>query len=97
VLPQSSRHAPCSDAGPAGDSWANKDDLVLAAIRHYSTTHFADIHDTGSLHGDMIALLGSISSTRVSFIVTIGAVFSGLPASTGLVPAQVREKVLADR
>jgi AcrR family transcriptional regulator len=66
--------------------WPKKDDLVLAAIRH-----------TGSLRGDMIALLSSASSTRVSFAAIVSAVFSGLLASTGLTPAQVREKVMADR
>jgi AcrR family transcriptional regulator len=77
--------------------WPNKDDLVLAAIRHYGTTYPVDIPDTGSLRGDMIALLSSFSGTRVSFAATVSAAFSGLLASTGLTPAQVREKVLADR
>ena len=77
--------------------WPNKDDLVLAAIRHYGTAHPVDIPDTGSLRGDMVALLGSASSTRVSFAAIVGAAFSGLLSSTGLTPAQVREKVLADR
>src|SRR5580658_8353423 len=76
--------------------WPNKDDLVIAAIRHYSTTHLIEVPDTGSLRGDMIALLSSFSSTRVSFAAVISAVFSGLLASAGLTPAQVREKVLAD-
>ncbi len=35
--------------------WPNKDDLVLAAIRHYGATHPVEIPDTGSLRGDMIA------------------------------------------
>ena len=77
--------------------WPSKDDLVLAAIRHYGTTYPVDIPDTGSLRGDMIALLSSFSNSRVSFATTISAVFSGLLASSGLTPAQVREKVLADR
>jgi AcrR family transcriptional regulator len=77
--------------------WSNKDDLAIAAIRHYGTTHFVDIPDTGSLRGDMIPLLSSFSSTRVSFAATVSAVFSGLLASTGLTPAEVREKILADR
>jgi AcrR family transcriptional regulator len=76
--------------------WPNKDDLVVAAIRHYVTTQPVDTPDTGSLRGDMIALLTSSSTTRVSFVTIVGAAFSGLLASTGLTPAQVREKVLAD-
>jgi AcrR family transcriptional regulator len=77
--------------------WPNKDDLVLAAIRHYGTMHPVRVPDTGSLRGDMIALLGEFSNARVSFATTISAVFSGLLASTGLTPAEVREQVIADR
>ena len=77
--------------------WPRKDDLVLAAIQHYGVTRPVDIPDTGSLRGDMIALLSSASSTRASFATIVGAAFSGLLASTGLTPAQVREKVMADR
>ncbi|MGD0555648.1 MAG: TetR/AcrR family transcriptional regulator [Streptosporangiaceae bacterium] len=76
--------------------WHGKDDLVLAAIRHYATTHPVETPDTGSLRGDMIALLSSFSSTRVGFAAAVSAVFSGLLASTGLTPAQIREKLLAD-
>src|SRR3984957_11038707 len=75
--------------------WPNKDDLVMAAIRHYGTTRPVDIPDTGSLRGDMIALLSSASSARISFVAIVGAAFSGLLASSGLTPAQVREKVMA--
>jgi len=77
--------------------WPVKDDLVVAAIAHYGATHPVDIPDTGSLRGDMIALLTSFSSARVSFAAIVSAAFSGLLASTGLTPAQVREKILADR
>lgn len=77
--------------------WPNKDDLVIAAIRHYGTTHFVDIPDTGSLRGDMIALLGTFGSMQVGFAAIVGAVFSGLMASTGLTPAEVREKIMPDR
>jgi AcrR family transcriptional regulator len=75
--------------------WPNKDDLVVAAIRHYLTAHPVGTPDTGNLRGDMIALITS-SSGQVSFVTIVGAAFSGLLAATGLTPAQVREKVLAD-
>jgi AcrR family transcriptional regulator len=77
--------------------WPNKDDLVLAAIRHYGAVHPVDVPDTGSLRGDMIALLGEFSNARISFATIISAAFSGLLASAGLTPAEVREKVIADR
>jgi AcrR family transcriptional regulator len=77
--------------------WSNKDDLVLAAIHHYGNTHPVEIPDTGSLRSDMIALLSGASTARVGFVATITAVFSGLLSRTGLTPAEVREKVIADR
>jgi AcrR family transcriptional regulator len=77
--------------------WPHKDDLVLDAIQHYGTTHPVDTLDTGSLRDDMIALISGFSSGRVAFVTVVSAAFSGLLASTGLTPAQVREKLVADR
>ena len=77
--------------------WPNKNDLVLAAIRHYGETRPVEIPDTGSLRGDMIALLGNATSARIGFVTIIGAAFSGLLADTDLTPNQVREIILADR
>ena len=77
--------------------WPNKDEVVLAALRHFGTTHPVEAPDTGSLRGDMIALLESFSGNRVNFAAIVGAVFSGLLASSGLTPAEAREKVLSDR
>jgi AcrR family transcriptional regulator len=77
--------------------WPRKDDLVLGAIQHYGATHPVEIPDTGSLRGDMIAMLSGFSSARVSVAAVVSAAFSGLLASSGLTPAQVREKLIADR
>jgi AcrR family transcriptional regulator len=77
--------------------WPRKDDLVLDAIQHYGVTHPVDLPDTGSLRGDMIGLLSGFSSGRVAFVTVVSAAFSGLLASTGLTPAQVREKLISDR
>src|SRR5215469_1516169 len=77
--------------------WPRKDDLVLAAIAHYGATHPVDIPDTGSLRGDMIALLSGYSDGRIAFAAIISAVFSGLLASTGLTPAEVRDRLISDR
>ena len=77
--------------------WPRKDDLALAAIQHYGATHPVEIPDTGSLRGDMIALLSGVSSGRIAFVAVASAVFSGLLASSGLTPADVREKLIGDR
>jgi AcrR family transcriptional regulator len=75
--------------------WPRKDDLVLAAIQYYGVTHPVEIPDTGSLRGDMIALLSGASSERAGLVTVVSAAFSGLLASSGLTPAEVREKVIA--
>jgi AcrR family transcriptional regulator len=78
--------------------WANKDQLVFAAIEHYGHARPVEIPDTGTLRGDMLALLTAMSTARATFMaVAAAAGFSGLLASTGLTPAQAREKLLGDQ
>jgi AcrR family transcriptional regulator len=77
--------------------WPRKDDLVLAAIAEYGKTHPVEIPDTGSLRDDMLTLLGSVNDERSSFTAVVTAAFTGLLASTGLNPADVRARLLGDR
>jgi AcrR family transcriptional regulator len=78
--------------------WANKGELVLAAIEHFHATHPIEPPDTGTLRGDLIALLSAFGESRAAFVAIVGAAsFSGLLADTGLSPAQVRERFLGER
>ena len=77
--------------------WSNKDDLVMAALQHYGRTHQIEIPDTGSLRGDMLALLGNVNDGRSSFTTVATATFAGLLAGSGLTPAQVRERIMDNR
>jgi len=77
--------------------WPNKDELVLATIRHYGDTNPVDLADTGSLRGDMFEFLRSFSAGRNAFTVVVTAVFAGLQSSSGLTPAEVRDRVIANR
>jgi AcrR family transcriptional regulator len=77
--------------------WPGKDALTMAAIAHYGAKHPIEIPDTGSLRGDMLALLGGVNDRRYSFTVVVTAAFSGLLTSTGLTPAEVRARLLGDR
>jgi len=76
--------------------WPNKDDLVMAAIGHYGTTHPVDVPDTGSLRDDMVAFLTGVGVARIGFVAIVGATFAGLMASTGLTPADIRERLMSD-
>jgi AcrR family transcriptional regulator len=77
--------------------WPNKDDLAIAAIQHYGKTRPVEIPDTGSLRGDLFALLGAVNDARSAFTVIATATFAGLLASTGLTPAEVRVQIMGDR
>jgi len=77
--------------------WPRKDDLVIAAIAHYGRRYPVDVRDTGSLRGDMLALLNDIGEARTVFTTVVGATFSGLLASAGLTPAEVRARLIGDR
>ena len=77
--------------------WPNKDDLVLAAIRHYGKTRPVTIPDTGSLRGDLLAFLHGNQRRPNSFTVVVSAAFAGLLSSSGLTPAEVRARVIGNR
>jgi AcrR family transcriptional regulator len=77
--------------------WANKGELVLAAIEHYHRVHPLEVPDTGTLRGDLIGLMTEMSTKRSTFVAVIAAAgFSGLLADTGLRPGQMRERFLGD-
>jgi AcrR family transcriptional regulator len=78
--------------------WANKDQLVLAALDHHRDARPVALPDTGTLRGDLLAYLAAVSEARAAFFaVAAAAAFSGLMADTGLTPTQVREKVMGDQ
>jgi len=75
--------------------WANKDQLTLAALRNHRETHAVEIPDTGSLRGDMIAVLTRMGNIKTSyFAIAFSSGFAGLISNTGMTIAQVRETVL---
>ncbi len=78
--------------------WPNKDQLVLAALEHYRNSHPVDIPDTGTLRGDLLAVLTAMGEARAAFFaIAAAAAFSGLLANTGLTPAQVRDRIIGDQ
>ncbi|PRY36879.1 TetR/AcrR family transcriptional regulator [Umezawaea tangerina] len=78
--------------------WPNKDRLVLAALEHHRTAHPVAVPDTGTLRGDLIAQLTSVSEALAGFFaIAAGAAFSGLLADTGMSPARIREQIAGDQ
>lgn len=75
--------------------WANKDRLVLAAMEHHRARNPVAEPDTGSLRGDLLAVLESSAVALTSFYaIAVSTSMSGLLADTGLTPAQIREQVM---
>jgi AcrR family transcriptional regulator len=78
--------------------WANKDELVLAALEHYRSSHPVGLPDTGTLRGDVLAALTAMGEAGAAFwAIAAAAAFSGLLAGTGLTPAQARDRILGDQ
>ncbi|MGK3998825.1 TetR/AcrR family transcriptional regulator [Sorangium sp. So ce1024] len=75
--------------------WANKDELVFAAIQHRRDANPVAVPDTGALRSDLLAHLTALSDALAGFFaIAAAAAFSGLLASTGLTPSQMRAKVM---
>jgi AcrR family transcriptional regulator len=78
--------------------WANKDQLVLAALQHYRGKHQVDLPDTGTLRGDLLGALTAMGGAGAAFwAIGAAAAFSGLLADTGLTPAQARDRILGEQ
>ena len=75
--------------------WANKQQLVFAALQRHRAEHPVVAPDTGTLRGDLLAHLTALSEALAGFFAIVtAAAFSGLLADTGLSPAQAREKLI---
>ena len=78
--------------------WPTKETLALDALYAEWAAAGPAPRDTGTLRGDLLALLTAMSQARATFTaVAAAAGFSGLLADTGLTPAQARDKLLGDQ
>lgn len=78
--------------------WANKDELVLAVLRRYRTTHPVAVPDTGDLRDDLTRYLTALSNSLAGFFaIAAAASLSGLLAATGQSPAEIREQAMGDQ
>lgn len=75
--------------------WSGRDELLMAAIRHHAANESLDVPDTGSLRGDMLAILRRLSFGAGQIRGLASFAISYYFNSTGLSGADVRERVLA--
>lgn len=76
--------------------WDTPVDLLRAAVRHYGENRKESVPDTGSLRGDLLAVLAdSNHSGSISAMISI---FSQSAFDTdGLTPDELRKELLGDR
>lgn len=74
--------------------WANKDELVIASVRHYAEQHPVNIPDTGSLRADMRGLLENFTKERFEFITFLAALLGVMRESEGRSPEEIRQAII---
>jgi AcrR family transcriptional regulator len=77
--------------------WPNKQELVLAALKHEAAKDVVVAPDTGSLRGDVIALLREANRVRVGVVSQLLTQLGGFYRQTGSSLADLRELVQGGR
>ncbi len=75
--------------------WSSRADLVVAALRHRTALAAADLPDTGTLRGDVLALLRQMSASVGEVAGLLSFVLVGYFDATGLPPSDLRERAIA--
>lgn len=73
--------------------WSDRVELVVAAIRHHNVV--TDPPDTGTLRGDVLALLRQLSASAGEMIGVVSFVFADYFDASGLSPSDLRERIIA--
>jgi AcrR family transcriptional regulator len=73
--------------------WSNRPELMLAALRHHAKTSSFEVPDTGSLRGDVLALLRDRSQRYSELAGLISFLFADYYRETGLPPSALRERI----
>lgn len=76
--------------------WSTVGDLVLAMMRRHREVQTASLPDTGSLRGDILALLNELNGDRSPIMAMISIRVGTFYDELGMSPAQLRETYLGD-
>ena len=78
--------------------WKTRDDLLRATVRHIGAASAPSIPDTGTLRGDLLALLANANSTtRNPVAALVSSMLGSYYNQTGPTPAELREAFLSQR
>ena len=75
--------------------WSNRSELVVAALRRHAALAATDIPDTGTLRGDVLALLRQMSARAGEMAGLLSFVLADYFDATGLSPSDLRGRILA--
>jgi AcrR family transcriptional regulator len=78
--------------------WKTRDDLLRATVRHIGAASAPSIPDTGTLRGDLLALLANANSTTGNPVAAlVSSMLGSYYNQTGPTPAELREAFLSQR
>src|ERR1700761_4475547 len=77
--------------------WRTREELLRAARRRRGESSNGDAPDTGSLRGDMIAVLTEINRLRSSYAAVLSMRLSAQFDGLSLSPAELRRELIGDR
>lgn len=75
--------------------WPSRPELVIAALRHRTDFDVPESFDTGSLRGDMLALVGHMSARVGEVAGVLSFLISASFDETGVSPSALRERAVA--
>lgn len=76
--------------------WAGRHDLLHATIAHIGATQPSPTPDTGSLRGDLIALMRELNDSRIDVATVLGVQLGGYYQETGESLSHLRDVLLGN-
>ena len=77
--------------------WKTREDLLRATVRHRAAAETPPSPDTGTLRGDLLALLTHANSTSNPMAALVSSMLGSYYNQTGPTPAELREEFLGQR
>jgi AcrR family transcriptional regulator len=77
--------------------WKTREDLLRATVRNRGAVDLPVVPDTGTLRGDLLALLGHANSAHNPMVALVSSMLGSYYNQNGPTPAEVREAFLSPR
>jgi AcrR family transcriptional regulator len=77
--------------------WKTREDLLRATVRHRGAADSAPSPDTGTLRGDLLALLTHANTNRNPMVALVSSMLGSYYNQTGPTPAELRDAFLSQR